>query len=119
MFPDGMTVRVDAGDAFQPDALVVCGRLPAPEAVEIANPVIVVEVPSPATAARDHGAKLEGYFALPSVVHYLILDGDSHRAIHRRRGQGDVIETRILSEGVLRLDPPGLEVSVAELFAPR
>jgi len=28
-----------------------------------------------------------------------------------------VIETRILHDGVLRLDPPGIELSVAELFA--
>ncbi len=116
--PDGATVRIAARTAFEPDALVYCGpRLP-PDAVEIPNPMIVVEALSPGTAARDHGAKLEGYFSLPSVIHYLILDADSRKAIHHKRGQGDVIETRILSDGVLRLDPPGLEIPFAELFAP-
>jgi len=33
-------------------------------------------------------------------------------------GLGDIIETRILSEGVVRLDPPGIEAPVAEMFPP-
>ncbi len=115
---DGATVRIGARAAFGPDALVYCGPRLSPDAVEIPNPMIVVEVLSPGTAARDHGVKLEGYFSLPSVIHYLILDADSRKAIHHKRGQGDVIETRILSDGVLRLDPPGLEIPIAELFAP-
>ena len=67
---------------------------------------------------RDHGAKLEGYFSLSSAIHYLILDADSRKTIHHKRGQGDVIETRIVSDGVSRLDPPGLEIPVADMFAP-
>ena len=64
------------------------------------------------------GRKLAGYFSLPSVAHYLILDADNRMAIHHKRGLGDVIETRILKEGRLRLDPPGLEIPVQDLFAP-
>ncbi len=86
-------------------------------AIEAVNPVIVVEVLSPSTVARDHGAKLTGYFSLPSLVHYLILDPDRRVLIHHKRGQGDIIETRILTEGLLRLDPPGLEAPVADMFA--
>ncbi len=51
MMPDGMTVRIDARTAFEPDALVYCGPKVTPTSLEIANPVIVVEVVSPATAA--------------------------------------------------------------------
>ena len=79
--------------------------------------MIVVEVLSEGTAARDHGVKLIGYFSLPSVAHYLILDPERRTAVHHRRGQGDLIETRILTAGPLRLDPPGLELTVDELFA--
>ncbi len=116
--PDGMTVRISARTAFEPDALVYCGdRLP-PAGIEVPAPVIVVEVLSEGTASRDHGVKLEGYFSPPSLAHYLILDPDRRTAIHHKRGLGDVIETRIVTDGVLRLDPPGIEVSVAELFPP-
>ena len=80
--------------------------------------MIVVEVVSPSTAAIDRGLKFEGYFSLPSVEHYLILDPERRVVIHHKRGQGDIIETRILSEGMVRLDPPGIEAPVAEMFPP-
>jgi Uma2 family endonuclease len=118
VLPDGATVRVAANTAFEPDALVYCGKRLPPGAIEVPSPVIVVEVLSERTAARDHGVKLAGYFSLPSLAHYLILDPERRTAIHHKRGQGEVIETRILTSGPLRLDPPGLELAVAELFAP-
>ena len=117
MLPDGMTVRIDAANAFVPDALVVCDRLPAAEAIEVENPVIVLEVLSPSTAANDLGRKLGGYFSVASVQHYLVLDAERRVLIGHKRGRGDAIETRILSDGVLRLDPPGLVVAVADMFA--
>jgi Uma2 family endonuclease len=112
---DGMTVRVKADQAFIPDALVVCPEIP-PDAMIISNPVIVVEVLSPATAATDHGIKLEGYFSLSSLAHYLILDPDRRVVIHHARGPDGSITTRIRREGRLKLDPPGLEFAVAELL---
>ena len=60
--------------------------------MEIPNPVIVVEVLSPSTAADDHGVKLDGYFSLRSVEHYLILDSDRRVMIHHKRGQAEAIE---------------------------
>ena len=106
-----MTVRIGARTAFEPDALVVCPSPPDLGTMEIPNPVVVVEVLSPSTAADDHGVKLDGYFSLTSVEHYLILDPDRRVMIWHRRGR-EAIETRILREGLLRLDPPGLEAQV-------
>ena len=114
-YPEGMTIRIAANRAFVPDALVVCPGLPV-DVIAISNPLIVVEVLSPSTLSYDHGIKLEGYFSLPSLAHYLILDADRRVVIHHARGRDDVIETRILNEGLLRLDPPGLDLAVAELF---
>jgi len=114
---DGLTIRIREDRAFVPGALVVCPP-PPPDAILIDNPLIVVEVLSPSTAAVDHGIKLEGYFSLPSLAHYLILDADRRVVIHHRRGQAGVIETRILSAGALPLEPPGLVVEVAALFDP-
>jgi hypothetical protein len=51
-----------------------------------------------------------------SVQHYLILDPDRRVVIHHKRGSGDAIETRVLIDGVARLDPPGFEVAVEALF---
>jgi Uma2 family endonuclease len=117
VFPDGMTVRMNARTAFEPDALVVCPPPIDLSTLEIPNPVIVVEVLSPSTAADDHGVKLDGYFSLGSLAHYLILDPDRRVMIHHRRGQAGAIETRVLREGVVVLDPPGFDAEVAAFFA--
>jgi Uma2 family endonuclease len=115
MFPDGMTVRITPRNGYEPDALVVCPP-PSLDTLEIPNPIIVVEVLSPSTAADDHGVKLDGYFSLRSVEHYLILDPDRRVMIHHKRGQAGAIETRILRDGLIRFDPPGFEAEVAAFF---
>jgi Uma2 family endonuclease len=118
VYPDGPGLRVNSGNLFEPDAIVACGPPPHDHSLEVTDPMIVVEVLSPSTAAIDHGPKLMGYFSLPSVEHYLILDPERRVVIHHKRGQSDIIETRPLSEGVVRLDPPGIETTVAEMFPP-
>jgi len=113
---DSVAVRITARTAYQPDALVYCGpRLP-PETREIPNPVVVVEVLSPTSELRDVHRKLIGYFSVASVAHYLILDPRDRSLVHHKRA-ADFIETRPLSGGPLRLDPPGLELDIADLFA--
>ena len=114
--PDGATVRIDDRTVYEPDALVRCGpQLPA-DAVEVADPLIVVEVVSPSSRGIDRGIKLAGYFALPSVRHYLIVDTDKQVVIHHRRSEAGEIEARIVSEGSLTLDPPGLAIEVPDIF---
>jgi Uma2 family endonuclease len=117
MMPDGMTVRIDKATAFEPDALVYCGPKVAPSALEIPNPVIVVEVLSPSTRRVDVSKKLSLYFLLPSVSHYLIVDLEQGLILHHARAAGDTILTRIVREGTIALDPPGLELAVADVFA--
>jgi Uma2 family endonuclease len=78
--------------------------------------VIVVEVLSPSTGHIDASAKLAGYFRIPSVQHYLIVDLDKRLVVHHARGEGDAIATRIVKAGTLRLDPPGIEVTMEDLF---
>ncbi len=114
--PDGALVRVSKTRAFQPDTLVYCGPRHASANIEIPDPIIVCEVLSPDSLERDHGEKLEGYFSLPSVQHYLIVDPDRHVVIHHRRGTGEDIIIRIYKAGQITLDPPGLMISVADLF---
>ena len=114
---DSAAVRIDARSLYQPDALVYCGEPVSGNAIEIPNPVVVFEVLSPSNAATDLRDKLQGYFRVPSVKHYVIVDPDKRLVIHHARGQGDLIATRIVNEGDLRLDPPGIQLSVAALLA--
>jgi Uma2 family endonuclease len=115
-FADGVAIKIDSGAIFDPETSVVCGPRRPDETIVVADPTIVLEVLSPSTASVDHGRKLSGYFSLPSVEHYLILDPERRVAIHHKRGQGDAIETRVVTGGLARLDPPGFEVAVEAFF---
>ena len=70
---------------------------------------------SPSTQQFDVSIKLAGYFRLPSVAHYLIVDPAQPMIVHHSRGAGDTIVTRIVTEGTMRLDPPGLEFAIADI----
>jgi Uma2 family endonuclease len=113
---DGVSVRIDEKVVYEPDALVRCGPRTPGEAVEIDDPLIVVEVASPSTRGVDTGAKLAGYFRLASVRHYLIVQPEARAVVHHRRDEEGAITTRILRDGRLALDPPGLDLAIADLF---
>jgi Uma2 family endonuclease len=113
---DGASVRFADDRLVEPDVLVYCGEKVPRDVLVVPNPLIVVEVLSPSTQTMDLGAKLQGYFALPSLHHYLAIDPDRPLLIHHKRGAGDAIETRIVSGPTLRLDPPGLDLDLAEVL---
>ena len=118
-FVDGIAVRIDDRTTFEPDAFVRCGDPLDGDVREISDPMIVVEVLSPSTKSRDLGEKVEGYFLLPLLHHYLIVDPERRRIIHhRRQADSDALLTRIVSEGLIRLDPPGIEVAIVDMLPP-
>ena len=96
-------------------ALVNCGEPMADDAVAAPNPVIIVEVLSPGTAATDTGGKLADYFRVPSVVHYLIVHPTRRTVTHHRR-TGEGIDTRIIVNGPITMDPPGIVVTAEEIY---
>jgi Uma2 family endonuclease len=116
MLPDGMTVRVDESTAYEPDALVYCGLKLPPGALEVPNPIIVVEVLSPSTRGVDASLKLAGYFRVSCVMHYLIVEPDQPLIIHHARGTADKILTSIVRDGTIALDAPGLEFTFDEIY---
>ena len=113
--PDGAAVRINAATLYEPDAMVFCGDAPPRDDLAIVAPIIVVEVLSPSTGRRDSHEKLVGYFTVPSSQHYLIVDADRRVLVHHAR-RGDEIATLILYGGPLRLDPPGLDLRIEDLF---
>jgi Uma2 family endonuclease len=114
--PDSSTVRIDDRTVYEPDALVRCGPPLPGDAIEVNDPVIVVEVVSPSSRGIDKGAKFASYFSLPSVRHYLIVDTDKRVVIHHHLVEDGRIESRFLHEGPLTLDPPGLTIEVQDIF---
>jgi Uma2 family endonuclease len=116
MFTDGMTVPIDAHTAYEPDALVRCGEPIPGKIMTVADPVIIAEVISPTSAHTDTSAKLIGYFKLASVRHYLVIDPDTRIVTHHARDEAGAVTARSLSDGTLRLDPPGIQVEIADFF---
>jgi Uma2 family endonuclease len=117
MQPDGATVRISKYVAHEPDALVYCGPELADDALEVPNPVILVEVASPSTRSFDDTLKRDGYFSLASVHHYLLVDPEGPPVIHYSRQADGTILRSVAAAGALTLPPPGIEVGVAEMFA--
>jgi Uma2 family endonuclease len=114
---DGMTVRIDDRTVYEPDALVRCGPPLPGDAIEVVDPIIVVEIVSPSSSEVDRGVKLASYFSLPSVRHYLIIDTDKHVVIHHQRDEEGQIGVRVvLRDGSLTLDPPGLAIDIRDIF---
>ena len=114
---DGATVRINPHNANEPDALVYAGPKRPGRSIELSDPIIVIEVISPTSGARDKTRKRADYFSLPSVEHYLVVEPEPHTVLHFDRGnwQGD---PRELNETeTIDLDPPGLVVPVHRCFA--
>jgi hypothetical protein len=74
-------------------------------------------IPGTSSEKRDQGIKLQGYFTLPSLFHYLIIDPDRPRLVHHKRGTGNTIEPHIVTGPRLQLEPPGLDVDLTGVLA--
>lgn len=116
MLPNGPMVRIDDDTAYEPDAMVYCGEKIESKSLEVPNPMIVVEVLSPSTRDIDTSLKLGGYFRLPSVAHYLIVDPAERFVLHHSRGSAGEVVGHIVREGAITLDPPGLTIAMDEIY---
>jgi Uma2 family endonuclease len=80
-------LRVEAADCyFYPDVMVTCSAADLADRLIKREPVLVVEVLSPSTAAFDRGNKFADYRALPGLVEYLLIDVDRQRCELYRKG---------------------------------
>lgn len=114
--PDGLSVPIDESTSFEPDAMVRCGAPLDDHAVKIEDPLIVVEVISPGSRGIDTGIKLQGYFSLPSLEHYLVIDPQRRAIIHYARDKDGSVRASIHRAGSLALDPPGIALPVEACF---
>lgn len=113
---DGASVGVSPAKVYKPDGLAYCGAELPDETIEVPAPVVIVEVVSPDNVGRDDGEKVEAYFSLASVQHYLIVDPERQALVHHSRAGEGKLYTCICRTGALRLDPLGIEIDAAPLF---
>ncbi|MEW6444626.1 MAG: Uma2 family endonuclease [Pseudomonadota bacterium] len=70
-----MKLRVDESDAFfYPDVFVTCSDNDAKREDYKKEPVLVIEVLSPSTAAYDRGLKFAHYRKLAALMEYVLID---------------------------------------------
>jgi len=111
----GLVVKVGPQTAFEPDVVVFAGPMDDRDII-VPEPLIVVEVLSPSTARKDLTVKLDGYFDVPSIEHYLIVDWENRHVTHHRREGNSLAIPGVFSDGIVMLDPPGLPLNVGRVF---
>ncbi|MFD2183068.1 Uma2 family endonuclease [Rhodoplanes azumiensis] len=118
VFTDGAGIAIDERTVREPDATVQCGVDVDLDAMLVDSPLIVVEVVSPSSERDDVQSKFVDYFTVPSIRHYLIAFSEKRIVVHHRRNDQGTIDSRILRDGDIVLDPPGMTVAVDALLGP-
>lgn len=118
-FITDMKLRVEAADAFfYPDVMVTCSAADAADPLVKRDPVLLVEVLSPATAAFDRGDKFAAYRQLPGLREYLLVDTDSRRCdLYRKGGDGLWVLHPFDAGQTLRLESVALDLPAQPLWA--
>ena len=116
-FMSDMKLRIEAADCFYyPDVMVTCGVADTDPLVK-REPVLVVEVLSPSTAAFDRGDKFADYRLLPSLREYLLLDPDKRRGdLYRKGDDGLWVLHPLGTDKPLRLESVGLTLEPQVLW---
>ena len=116
-FMSDMKLRVEAADCFYyPDVLVTCSASDTDPLV-VREPLLVVEVLSPSTAAFDRGDKFADYRLLPSLREYLLLDPGKRRSdLYRKGSDGLWVLHPFGTEEAVRLESVGLTLEAPLLW---
>lgn len=117
VFGDGIAVKVSDKVVHEPDALLRLGTKLADNIILVTDPVIVVEVLSPRSGPIDTGVKLANYFKIATVQHYLVVNTIQRAVQHFvRDNDGWPVMRPLITEGDIPLDPPGLVITMDEIF---
>jgi Uma2 family endonuclease len=118
LFTSDMKVISPEGDVMYPDVVVACGEVPD-AATQIDAPMVIVEIPSESTAARDHGPKRWAYQTIPSLRHYLLVDQTRPVVEVFSRDDGGTWRSELhrSPETRMRLEALGVEIALADVFA--
>jgi len=116
-----LRIQAEAKNAYYyPDVAVVCGR---PEYLDgkkdtVTNPLIIVEVLSPATRSYDRGDKFASYRQLASLREYILIAQDTCHVEHFVRKEGSWEFTEVEdSQGSLEIPTLGITIPLAEIYA--
>lgn len=104
------------GQCLYPDVAVICGET-RPQDDVMTDAVLIAEVLSPTTEARDRGRKWATYRGLPSLQHYLLIAQDAVLVeIFTREGDGWRWMRCSSPDDCLALTAVGVELPLAEVY---
>lgn len=87
-------LRMQSGDIYYPDVMVVCGK--AADVQYEADATLLIEVLSASTRAQDRREKLRQYGTLPSIAAYLVVEPDVRRVeVARWDAAGNIVWTTL------------------------
>lgn len=119
VYGSDVKLRVEAADCyFYPDLMVTCSATDAADRFIKREPVLVVEVLSPSTAAFDRGEKFAAYRQLTSLAEFLLVDIDARRCdLYRKGVDGLWVLHPTQGDDPLQLASMNLTVPAQELWA--
>jgi Uma2 family endonuclease len=110
-----LKIQVGVGHIRYPDGMVVCSPVNRTATV-VYDPVVVFEVLSPSTAAKDRIVKAREYETTPSVRRYVMLEQDGVGAtVYVRAGESWTHEI-LIADSILALPEIGVELPLAEFY---
>ena len=116
-FNSDARVKLNNDRYVYPDITVSCSTAADDVTQNITEPVLVVEVLSPGTAAYDRGEKLRGYRECPSIMIILLVAQDEPHVEAYFRHSQELWDVHIYgSEDVIALTALGVTLPVAEIY---
>jgi Uma2 family endonuclease len=110
-----LKVLVADNSSRYPDGMVVCSPV-APNATAVRDPVVIFEVLSPSTAAKDRIVKAREYQATPSVKRYVMLEQDRIGATVLVRARDGWSALILKDDDALDMREIGLALPLAEFY---
>ena len=116
-----LRIQAEANNAYHyPDVAVVCGRPEYRDGKKdtVTNPLIIVEVLSPATRSYDRGDKFASYRRLASLREYILIAQEACHVEHYVRTDGGWEFTESEDcQGSLVVPTLGIAIPLAEIYA--
>lgn len=113
-----MKLQLDQSSAyFYPDVFVTCSSRDAALTACKREPLLVVEVLSPSTAAYDRGLKFAHYRQLPSLQEYVLIDTERRAVdVFRRDEAGHWVLYPFADDETMTLASLGLALPLADVY---
>jgi Uma2 family endonuclease len=118
-FLTDMKLHVAAANSyFYPDVMVTCSAADLASPLSKSEPVLLVEVLSPSTAAYDRGEKFAQYRRIPALQEYMLVDLDTRCTdVYRKGADGMWVLHPFESGQTVQLASVNLDITTEALFA--